>query len=111
MVEHWSSECPSRGFPAAAANPSSWITRVTDGCYGTTISPTPLSSTQRNWFLTSDGGRYVLTENLKEPPTEPALEANEGCWINVREGSVTLLSRHWQLAAPCPILLNHPTLI
>ena len=44
--------------------------------------------------------------------TEPALEANEGCWINVREGSVTLLSRHWQLAAPPrPILLNHPTLI
>ena len=33
--------CPSPGFPTCT-NPSSWITRVTDGCYGTTISATPL---------------------------------------------------------------------
>ena len=35
--------CPSPGFPSCT-NPGSWITRVTDGCYGTTISATPLLS-------------------------------------------------------------------
>ena len=33
--------------------------------------------------------------------------SNEGCWTNVRRGSVTLLSQNWQLLL-CTLLASHP---
>ena len=48
--------------------------------------------------LPSDGGRY----ESERATNRAGVGSNEGRWISVRGGSVTLLSQNWQLAASRP---------